>query len=62
MTPRRREVAELLAAGRTNKEIAAALGVSVLTVKAHVAAVLRALGCETRTEAAVKWDRRCRDA
>ncbi len=35
LTPREREVMELLLAGKTSKEIAAALGVSVRTVEGH---------------------------
>lgn len=35
LTPREREVMELLIAGKTSKEIAAALGVSVRTVEGH---------------------------
>ena len=40
MTPREREVMELLVAGKTSKEIAAALGVSVRTVEGHRRVVL----------------------
>ncbi len=40
MTPREREVMELLLAGKTSKEIAAALSVSVRTVEGHRRVVL----------------------
>jgi two-component system, LuxR family, response regulator FixJ len=40
LTPREREVMELLLAGKTSKEIAAALGVSVRTVEGHRRVVL----------------------
>jgi FixJ family two-component response regulator len=40
LTPREREVMELLLAGRTSKEIAAVLGVSVRTVEGHRRVVL----------------------
>ena len=44
-------VLDLLARGLSNKEIARELNVSVDTVKDHVAAVLRALGANSRTQA-----------
>lgn len=51
LTPREREVLQLLAQGRANKEIAATLGISERTVKYHVSAILGKLGAENRTEA-----------
>ncbi|MBI3157384.1 MAG: response regulator transcription factor [Burkholderiales bacterium] len=51
LTPRQTEVLALLLQGLPNKLIARQLGVSVETVKDHVAAVLRALGVSTRTQA-----------
>ena len=51
LTPRQREVLELMAKGLTNKEIAGVLGIAPLTVKVHVAAVLQALDVSNRTEA-----------
>lgn len=44
-------VLEELAAGRSNKEIAARLGVSPNTVKTHVARLLEKLGAKRRTDA-----------
>jgi DNA-binding NarL/FixJ family response regulator len=52
LTARESEVAELLAAGRSNKEIARLLGVSVATVKNHVHSVLHKLGLQSRSEVA----------
>lgn len=52
LTARQREVLTLLVDNRSNKEIADALGMRVNTVRVHVAAILRALGVENRTEAA----------
>jgi two-component system nitrate/nitrite response regulator NarL len=52
LTARQREVLELLARNRTNKEIAEELGMRVNTVRVHVAAILKALGVENRNEAA----------
>ena len=51
LTPRQNEVLALLLQGKPNKLIARDLNVSVETVKDHVAAVLRALGVTTRTQA-----------
>jgi DNA-binding NarL/FixJ family response regulator len=53
LTPRERDVFELLCDGRTNREIAGALFLSEVTVKVHVRNILRKLGVRTRTEAAV---------
>lgn len=52
LTPRQREILQLLVEGRTNKEIAAALDLSIGTVKIHLAAIFRALGVTTRAAAA----------
>ncbi|TMH10879.1 MAG: response regulator transcription factor [Betaproteobacteria bacterium] len=51
ITPRQHEVLALLLQGKPNKMIARELGVSVDTVKDHVAAVLRALRVDSRTQA-----------
>lgn len=51
LTPRQAEVLSLLLQGLPNKLIARQLNLSVETVKDHVAAVLRALGVSTRTQA-----------
>jgi DNA-binding NarL/FixJ family response regulator len=51
LTPRQSEVLGLLLRGLPNKLIARELNLSVETVKDHVAAVLRALGVSSRTQA-----------
>lgn len=51
LTPRQSDVLALLLQGKPNKLIARELNVSVETVKDHVAAVLRALGVNSRTQA-----------
>jgi DNA-binding NarL/FixJ family response regulator len=51
LTARQRQIAELLAIGKSNKEIARALSIEEGTVKIHVKAILRALGVRNRTEA-----------
>ena len=51
LTPREREVLQMLASGLVNKEIATKLSISEHTVKFHVASILGKLGASTRTEA-----------
>ena len=51
LTPRQADVLALLLQGLPNKLIARELALSVETVKDHVAAVLRALGVNSRTQA-----------
>jgi NarL family two-component system response regulator LiaR len=53
LTPREREVLELIGRGFPNKRIARALAVSEKTVKTHVGHVLAKLGVTDRTQAAV---------
>jgi DNA-binding CsgD family transcriptional regulator len=52
LTVAERRVADLIAAGSTNREAAAALFVSVRTVETHVASIYRKLGIRTRAELA----------
>ncbi len=54
-TPREREVAALLAARRTNAEVAAALGVSAHTARHHVERVMRKLGVRSRRAVSERW-------
>jgi two-component system, NarL family, nitrate/nitrite response regulator NarL len=51
LTPREREVLQLLAEGLPNKAIARVLGISDQTVKFHVAAICGKLGAANRTDA-----------
>lgn len=51
LTPRQTDVLALLLRGQSNKLIARELNLSVETVKDHVAAVLRTLGVNSRTQA-----------
>ena len=53
LTPQQFRVLLCLADGLLNKQIAAALGLAENTVKVHVTAILRKLGCYSRTQAAV---------
>jgi DNA-binding CsgD family transcriptional regulator len=52
LTARELEILQLVVAGRTNKEIAQTLFISVHTVNVHVARVLHKTGASNRTEAA----------
>ncbi|MEZ5461719.1 response regulator transcription factor [Dokdonella sp.] len=51
ISPRELDVLKEIAAGRSNKEIAAQLNVSPNTVKTHVARLFEKLGAKRRTEA-----------
>jgi two-component system NarL family response regulator len=53
LTAREIEVMDLMADGKANKEIAAALRVSEGTVKSHVNAILKKLDAVDRTEAVI---------
>jgi NarL family two-component system response regulator YdfI len=58
LTPREREVLDMLAEGLSNKEIAWRMNISEHTVKFHVASVFAKLGVSTRTEAVTLGIRR----
>ncbi len=64
LTPRERQVLDLIAEGLSNGQIAKRLFISVKTASVHVSAILRKLGVTSRTEAAVlaaPWSRAPRD-
>ena len=54
LTPREKDTLRQLALGRSNKEIASALGIGEETVKSHVASVFAKLQVENRAQAIVK--------
>ena len=57
LTDRQREVLALIAAGRTNTQIATQLGLSFDTVRKHVENILARLGVSNRTAAAICFAR-----
>ena len=59
LTPREREVIELVRTGLANKQIARRLGISERTVKAHLTSAFAAIGVVDRTQAAL-WAERQR--
>ena len=54
LTPREHEVLAAMADGASNKVIARRLGISLHTVKFHVAAILSKLDADSRTEAVAR--------
>lgn len=50
LTPRQREVLQLVAEGKSNKEVATILGISVKTVDFHKAGIMDELGLRTTAE------------
>ncbi len=57
LSDREREVARLVAAGKSNKAIAEALTISGRTVENHVASAIKKLGATSRTDLAAKLAR-----
>lgn len=53
LTPRETDVLRLLTHGRSNKQIAAELGLGLRTVESHVSNVIAKFGVTSRTEAAL---------
>lgn len=53
LTPRETEVLSHLTQGKTNKDIARALDLQVVTVKLHIRGICRKLGASNRTQAAL---------
>jgi DNA-binding NarL/FixJ family response regulator len=54
LTEREIQVLRLLVAGRPNREIAGALGIDVITVKAHVGRLMRKVGVDNRIALSVQ--------
>jgi DNA-binding NarL/FixJ family response regulator len=53
LTPQQARIMKLICAGKPNKQIAYELSLAEATVKAHITALLRRLGVQNRTQAAV---------
>jgi DNA-binding NarL/FixJ family response regulator len=54
-------VAELVAEGLSNKEVAVRLVVTVRTVEAHLSKIYSKLGVRSRTELAAAWNAQTRE-
>lgn len=54
LTPREREIAQLVAEGKSNKEIAGTLGITVKTTETHRANIMHKLGLESVSDL-VRW-------
>ena len=50
LTPRQREIVQLLAEGKTSKEVAVALNLSIKTAETHRANIMRRLNCHSVSE------------
>jgi DNA-binding NarL/FixJ family response regulator len=50
LSPREREIVQLLAEGNSNKEVATTLGISVKTAETHRAAIMKKLGFDSFSE------------
>lgn len=57
LTPRQRQVLELILRGRSNKAIAAELSLSEATVKMHLGYVFKILGVSNRTQAVIEAEK-----
>ncbi len=55
LSPRQRQIMDLIREGLSNQQIAARLNIAEGTVKIHVSSILRALGAANRTEAVALW-------
>ncbi|VGO12924.1 Transcriptional regulatory protein LiaR [Pontiella desulfatans] len=55
LTPRQRNVVELVADGRDNQQIADQLKISILTVKKHLQSIFLAMDVQHRTALAAQW-------
>lgn len=62
LTNQQRKVLDLMAAGLLNKQIAHEIDVQITTVKAHVSSLLQKLGCSSRTQAVILYQKYLRAA
>lgn len=61
LSPRQRQVSALLAQGKTHREIAQVLGISLYTVRTYVERARLRNGCNSSTELAVRFALSVRD-
>lgn len=54
LTTREHRILECIVAGRSNKEIASTLEIADITTRQHVSSILRKLGAQDRTQAAIR--------
>jgi DNA-binding NarL/FixJ family response regulator len=57
LTGRQVKVLQLIAEGKSNKEIADSLGLAAGTIKMHLSRIYKALGAKSRTDALAKYTR-----
>ncbi len=57
LSPRHKQVLHHMAEGLSNKEIASRLGIAEGTVKSHSSIIMKALGVENRTQAALIYQK-----
>ncbi len=62
LSAREREIFDCICRGKTNREIAAALEISLFTVKNHLQRIFRKIGVKTRMQAAAKYHKSVRDS
>jgi len=55
LSEREQEVLRLISEGKTNKEIASSLQISIHTVDAHIRRIFSRLGVRNRVQAALVW-------
>jgi len=55
LSAREQQILSALVQGHSNKAIARAVGAAEATVKTHVKAILRKIGAQNRTQAAIWW-------
>ena len=58
LTPRERQIAMAIADGRSNRDIAARLGITEQTVKNHLTSIFEKVGVENRLQLALALVRR----
>lgn len=62
LTSRQVKVLQLIAEGKSNKEIADELGLAAGTIKMHLSRIYKALGAKSRTDALAKYTKLQQDA